>query len=663
MTVFAESCKSTGIACALSIALALWLPTAARGATGTGEDLLSLSIEDLMQIEVTSVSKRAQKLSEAPAAVTVLTSEDIRRSGMTTIPDLLRMVPGLHVASIDSSTWAITARGFNSQFANKLLVMIDGRTVYTPLFSGVFWDVQDLVLEDIDRIEVVRGPGGTMWGVNAVNGVINIITKRAEDTQGLLTSTLGGSLDRVSSSMRYGGKLGDQAYYRANLKYFDRGDFNNRAGVQAHDAWQVGRGGVRFDWNPTAVDSVTLLADYYRGNADETTLVLGQTNTDLSGGDVIARWAHEFSEGWGTLQLQTYYDRTERSDTLIREIRDTFDLEIHHRSSPLPGHDMVWGASYRFTADDIRSSAAVAFNPSDEMIHLASAFVQDEISLLGERLRLTLGSKVEYNQYTGFEVLPNARLLWTPHERHSVWAAVSRTVRAPSRAENDVSLLTPAPTLPVDFALLNGNNSFDSEDLLAYEIGYRAQPFDPVSIDIAAYYNDYKNLRSVEPTGVLVNFPALGLLTATLAADNQIDAKGYGVEVSSTWSVTDFFRLIGTYTLMELDIDTNTSLDPTAKGQENDTPNHQFTIRSLLDLPWNLQLDMGLFWVGDVSNQGVGKYARFDARIGWRPRPGLELSLAGQNLTDPSHDEFGPSFTRFPTSVPRSVYGKITWRY
>ena len=662
MTVFVKNFTRARAAFALSLCLALSLASVARGSSDDEADLLDLSFEDLMQIVVTSVSKRAQKLSEAPAAVTVLTSEDIRRSGMTTIPDLLRTVPGLHVASIDSNSWAITARGFNSQFANKLLVMIDGRTVYTPLFSGVFWDVQDLMLEDIERIEVVRGPGGTLWGVNAVNGVINILTKQAADTQGLLVSSLGGSLERTSTAARYGGELGGDAHYRAYVKYFNRGDFDNHGGVKAHDAWDVARGGVRFDWNPTGGDSLTFQGDYYNGNADEATLVLGRSNTDFSGGNVLARWVHSFSEA-SNLQVQLYYDRTERKDVLIRENRDTFDVEFQHRLSPLTGTDLLWGASYRLTSDDIRSSPVVGFDPSDETVHWASAFLQNEIAMFDERLRLTLGSKVEYNEYSGFEFLPNARLLWTPSERHSVWASFSRAVRSPSRAEVDISLLVPAPTLPVDFAQLNGDDSFDSERVLAYEVGYRAQLLDPLSVDIAAYYNDYKDLRSLEPTGLLIDFPSAGLLTATLSAANQLDAEGYGVEVSSSWSVTEFWRLTGGYTWMQIDIDASKSLDFTALGQEDDTPQHQFSVRSLLDLPWNLQLDTSVFWVDDVSNQFVGDYARLDMRLGWRPRPGLELSVVGQNLTENSHNEFGNSFTRFATSVPRSVYGKLTWWY
>jgi iron complex outermembrane recepter protein len=625
-------------------------------------DLLNLDIEDLMRIEVTTVSKRAQPLSAAPAAVTVITSEDIRRSGMTSVPELLRRVPGLHVAQIDSNTWAITARGFNSQFANKLLVMIDGRSVYTPLFSGVYWDVQDLLLEDVDRIEVVRGPGGTMWGANAVNGVINIITKEAAQTQGALVSALAGNADRVIAGARYGGAISERAHYRAYVKYLKRDDFDERAGVRAHDEWDVARGGLRFDWKPTDADHLTLQGDYYGGNSEETSLLQDQSQSDLGGGNAIASWSHVLSQD-SDVQLRLWYDRTERDGDLLGEDRDTFDLEFQHRFSPLARNDLLWGAGYRLTADEIDSSGTVGFDPEHRTVQLANVFVQDEISVIENLVSLTLGTKVEHNDYTHVEFLPNARALFTPSDRHSFWAAVSRAVRAPSRAENDVALLVPNGTTPPQFLQLNGDRGFDSENLLAFELGYRAIPFEKASIDVAAYYNVYDDLRSLEPRAPIVNFPGPGLVTVPLVAENRLDARGYGVEVSGAWSVAPFWRLEAGYTLMILDIDQDDSADPTARGQQKDTPVHQVHAGSLVDLPWNFELDTQVYWVDNVSNQDVHDYARLDARLGWHPLPQLELSLVGQNLGRKEHDEFGPSFTALPTSVPRSFYGKVTWRY
>ncbi len=657
MTEFQKTSKPRRVAVALALWLALWLPTQMAVARDADADLLSLSIEDLMDIEVTSASKRAQRLSEVPAAVTVLTSEDIRRSGMTHIADLLRMVPGLHVANIDSNTWAVTARGFNSQFANKLLVMIDGRSVYTPLFSGVYWDVQDVVLEDIDRIEVIRGPGGTVWGANAVNGVINIITKDASQTQGLLVTGGGGSIDQGNATARYGGAIGENIHYRWSVKYLNRGDFDNRDGLEAHDAWDAIRGSFRYDIKASERDHFTFQGDYYDGEVDQTTVgLLVQDENDISGGNVIARWERTLSEE-SNLQLQFYYDRTERSGDLLGEDRDTFDADFQYRLSPLPGHDLVWGVGYRMTHDEIDNSLFVSFSPEDRTTHLVSAFVQDEISLIDDTLSLTLGSKFENNDYTGLEYQPSVRVLWTPHQRHSAWASVSRAVRSPSRAENDITLLTLNPIPPPPFALFTGNDAFDSEDLLAFELGYRAQPLERVSIDVAAYYNDYQDLRSSE-----VGVP--NPLVLPLSGANKLDAQGYGLEISSTWDVTDFWRLIGGYTLMMLDVDrVDGSNDPTAGGQEKDTPEHQFQLRSRFDLPWNLEFDTTLFYVGKVPNQGVGDYARLDARLGWRPSSHIELSVVGQNLTKHRHDEFGTSFTKVPTAIPRSVYGQLTLRY
>lgn len=646
----------------LVLGLALAVPTQRAVAASDSPDLLSLSIEDLMEVEVTSVSKRGQPLSEAPAAVTVITSEDIRRSGMTTVPDLLRMVPGLHVANIDSSSWAITSRGFNGEFANKLLVMVDGRSVYTPLFSGTYWDVQDLVLEDIERIEVVRGPGGTLWGANAVNGVINIITKDSSQTQGALVSAGGGNVDQAAVAARYGGAWGENLHFRFDGKYFNRSDFDSAGPFAANDAWYLGQGGLRIDWEPTGRDHVTVQGRGYGGAADFTSTTLQPATSDLQGGHVIGRWNRVVNDAWD-LQLQTYYDRTERLSEFAGEDRDTFDIELQQRFRALGRHLLVMGAGYRLTHDDIKNTPLVSYAPDSRTIHLASAFVQDEISLIPEQLAVTLGSKFEYNTFTGFEYQPGARLLWRPHARHSAWGAVSRAVRSPSRAENDVSLLVPEPTAPVDFSQLLGSDQVESEKLLAYEIGYRTNPFSFLSVDVAAYYNQYNDLRSLEPGLPLINFPGPGLVTLPVMASNLVDATGYGVELATNWTLTEFWRISGGYTFMKIRIDDSGSNDITAEGQEGDTPEHQFQIRSLIELPWNVEFDTALFYVGKVANQGVDNYTRLDVRFGWRPRPAWELSLVGQNLNNGSHREYGPSFSRLPTSVPRSVHGKVTWRY
>ncbi len=520
----------------------LLLPLPAAADLETGEtDLGSLSIEDLMELEVTSVSKHAQPLSEAAAAVYVLTGEEIRRSGMTTIPEALRMVPGLAVARIDASRWSVTARGFSSQFANKLLVLIDGRSVYTPLFSGVFWDVQDVMMEDIDRIEVVRGPGGTLWGANAVNGVINIITKRADETQGLLTSAGMGSQEEGFGSVRYGMAVGEDIHIRSYVKYFKRDDFDSSSGGSANDRWDMVRGGFRMDWDVTPDDLVTFQGDYYDGETHSTLLSGAPDSDDLSGGNILTRWSHSFSEV-SDMSAQLYFDRTERKLSLIEDTLNTLDLEFQHRFQMSAIHDVVWGAGYRLSVDEIENTAAVGFSPEDRTDNLASAFVQNEFRFLEDSLHLILGSKFEYNEYTDFEFQPNLRVLWQPDTSQSVWGAVSRAVRTPSRADDGVSFFSTSP-VPGVFNTFSGNDDFESEDLLAFEIGYRAQPVERFSIDATAYFNLYDDLRSTEILGPPAPLPSppfpLGSVVVPLGLDNKVDAEAYGIEVSANWSVTD----------------------------------------------------------------------------------------------------------------------------
>ncbi len=636
-----------------------------RAEAGGAEDLTSMSLEELMQVEVTSVSKRPQRLSRAPAAVHVLTAEDIRRAGVNSIPEALRMVPGLHVAQIDASRWAITARGFNNQFANKLLVLIDGRSAYTPLFSGVFWDVQDVVLEDIERIEVIRGPGGTLWGANAVNGVINIITKRARDTQGILASAGGGSLEHGFGMARYGGALGEAAHWRAYGKGFDRDDLDRVGGGEAHDAWWSARGGLRLDWDATPSDAVTLQGDYYDGAADETLVGGVPSRQDFSGGNLLGRWTRELGEDHD-VSLQAYYDLTERGDLIVSEKRNALDVELRHHFRPLARNDVVWGAGYRATWDKIEGSQAVTIAPGSRTVQLVNGFIQDEITLLEETLWLTLGTKLEHNSYTGLEVQPNARALWAPHERHSLWAAVSRAIRTPSRIDNDAGALIPGPT-PTTFVLFQGDRDFDSENLLALEVGYRATPLDALALDLAGFYNHYTDLRTVEP-GAPFPIPCppapFGTCMAIPStADNNADADTWGVEASTTWRAASFWRLTLGYSFIHVDIDRDaTSLDATVGGIEGDVPDHQVSLLSRLDLPWGLKFDTSLYWVDDVTNQRVKDYFRLDQRLAWHPWEGLELSVSGQNLLERRHSEYGDSPTTVHSAVPRSVLGRVTWR-
>jgi iron complex outermembrane receptor protein len=633
--------RRIGIGAALAV---LWL--SALGASAQTEEtvppptkLKTLSLEELFEIEVTSVSKKSEKLSETAAAVHVVTDEDIRRSGAPSIPEALRDVPGVEVARVDSHQYAITARGFNSTTANKLLVLMDGRSVYTPLYAGVFWDAQDTLMEDIARIEVIRGPGATVWGANAVNGVINVINKSAEETQGLLTTGGGGTEERGFGGVRYGGRLGPNAYFRVYGKYFDRDDSVLPNGTDAHDRFRMGQGGFRMDWKPRTDQLLTLQGDIYDGSVEQPSA----GDTDLKGGNILGRWTRRFSEN-SDLQVQAYYDRTDRNIPLVfGEKLDTLDLDVRHRFSLARGHDVVWGFGYRYTNDHVDNSPALAFLPPHETRRLATAFVQDEVTLVENRLHLSLGSKFEHNDYTGFEFEPSARLAWTPSREQTVWAAISRAVRAPSRIDREFF----APAQPP--FLLAGGPNFQSEKVYAFEAGYKVQPAATLSASAATFYNVYKDLRSLE------SGPPL-----TIA--NGLEGESYGVELEANYQPAARWRLNAGYTFFQLNLRVRPgSTDTTQKRQEGDSPRNSAFLESRLDLPRNVELDATLRYVDSLSNQGVPHYVAFDARLGWHASKALELSIVGSNLSDPQHPEFGTPATR--REIQRRVYGKVVCRF
>ena len=571
-------------------------------------ELKKLSVEELADIDVTSVSKYPEKFSSAAAAVAVLTQDDIHRSGVTNIPDALRLVPGLDVARLDAHTWAISSRGFNDIFANKLLVLIDGRTVYTPLFSGVFWEVQDTLMEDIDRIEVVRGPGATLWGANAVNGVINIITKSARDTQGLLITAGGGTEDRGFTNVRYGVKVTEDAFLRVYAKYFDRDSSVLSNGNSAHDAWDMYRAGFRFDLEPTRENSFTLQGDIYAGHEDETYAVptfffpfAGRvaSTDDVSGGNLLGRWRHSFSPD-SELTAQAYYDRTNRDTPIFGEDRNTGDIDIQHRFAWGDTQKIIWGVGFRATHDDVKNTLNVSILPDNRTLTLYSAFVQDEISIVPERFRVTVGSKFEHNDFTGFEIQPSIRALWIPGHAQTIWASVSRAVRTPSVAENNI-FLNPAPPVPLPPGLITifGNGNFLTEELIAYEIGYRVQPINQLSVDLTAFYNDYDHLRSLEPTRPGPVSPSL--------VTNNLFGETYGTEISATAQVTNRWRLQGSYTYLEAQLHRRAgSRDARSEGVgEGSSPRHQFFLRSLLDLGWNMQFDSTLRYVDKLPGPNI----------------------------------------------------------
>ena len=616
------------------------------------EPVFQMSLEELLDLEITSISKKPQKWFKSPAAVFVITQEDIRRSGATSIPEVLRLAPGVHVARIDGNKWAISIRGFNGRFANKLLVLMDGRSVYTPLFAGVYWDVQNTLLEDIDRIEVIRGPGGTLWGANAVNGVINIITKNSKDTQGGLVTLGGGNEERVFGGARYGDKIGDNAYFRIYAKYFNRDDQADESGEDALDDWEVSRGGFRMDWELSTTNAITIQGDYYDGDAGRRrSNPVRPDRTYISGGNLLGRWNHIFSDT-SDMSLQIYYDRTERYNASIDENRDTLDVDFQSKFAPFLRHEIIWGFEYRYTEDDTDDPGPLSFTPKSRDDELFSAFIQDEIALITKRLYLTIGSKFEHNDYSGFEYQPSVRLSWTPNRQHTLWAAISRAVRTPSRIDHDQKVEIMIPGVG-PFTVVEGNPDYDSEELVAYELGYRINPTDRLYIDFATFYNDYDNLQTTEVDNM-----------GSATFENNMEADTYGIEVATHWDVTDFWRVAAGYSFLktQFDLDESSNAFATKNAMEKADPRHKASILSHVILPHNFEFDTALYYVDSVPISDIPSYFRLDARLGWRPTKALDMSIVLQNAFDDQHPEF-PEGTIENSEIQRSVFGKITWRF
>lgn len=677
MASYARKCATMGLLLLLLVPCPL---LAEPEETEDTKELHLLSIEELVNIEAYSASKKSTKVSNTAAAIYVITQEDIRRSGATSIPEILRMVPGVNVAKINGSQWAISARGFNGIFGDKLLVLMDGRSIYTPFFGGVFWDVQDTLLEDIERIEVIRGPGATLWGANATNGVINIITKSASDTQGALVYGGGGSYEQGFGGARYGDKIGktDGTDIRVYTKYFNRGPNELMDGQDAHDEWEQLRGGFRTDTELTEQDLLTVQGDAYYNESgwdlierslDGTTQGDPRTRRH-SGGNILARWTRELSET-SDLQIQTYYDRIDRDDYVLGQRRDLFDIEAQHRFSPFDGHDLIYGGGYRFYRDEIDNSFGVSVDPDSRKIDLYTAFVQDEITLIEEQLYLIAGVKLEDNAHSGFEVMPSARLLAIPDPNHTFWGAVSRAVRSPSRFNHDGrvlldSFIDPETGLTTVVAGL-GNRDYDGENVIAYELGYRTQVADWLSIDIALFYNDYDDLESFEPgePGLVTDSMGRPYIEVPLNIDNLLEGETYGPEVTLDVRPLQDWRLVCSYSYLKMNLSRKSgSMDEVFLAGEDQSPEHQLHIRSLLNLPYDLEFDAAFRYISDVDTFDVDSYEELDLRLGWHATKNLELAVVGQNLLDDSHVEYVSNLVDTErTGMVRGVYGKATWTY
>lgn len=645
---------------------------------------MDLSIAELTQIEVTSVSRRSQKLQDVASAVFVITQDDIRRSGATSIPEALRMAPGVQVDRVGTDKWAISIRGFNGRYANKLQVLIDGRSVYTPLFSGTFWEQQDTFMEDTERIEVIRGPAATVWGINSVNGVINVITKKAADTQGTLLTAGGGTFEQAFVGARYGGKINDDTPFRIFAKGFARNDMESTLGGSGNDQWHSARGGFRIDHN-RGIDHFTVQGDFFSNFIGNT--VLGQPRADSEravisdrgrseGGSIRFRWDRTISEQ-SSIMLQTYFDHVNRKlPSVGNYISESFDIDFQHRSPLLNRNDLTWGFNYRLYHTSLTDSDLIKLSPNNQINQIFSGFIRNETKLIPDRLVFSFGTRLDRNDFTGLEIQPNARLMWTPTSYNSVWASISRAVRTPSRLENDGQVVAgylsnfSVPNLPLTMAaqgIFNGNHAFKSEKLLAYELGYRHQLSPQASVDIAGFINDYSHLRDLSLGGFsfMSGIPPQVLLQ--LMGNNKASGLTYGAEISGDWKPTEKWRLQGNYSFLDMNISTNTDkrfFDPTSNGADKTNHRHQVSIRSNYDVSDKLQLNLWLRYIDGIPYYKIPGYVTMDAKLAFNPNKNLELFLVGQNLLQQNHQEATPDLIFSPSGlIPRGFYAGAQLRF
>ncbi|WFP49371.1 TonB-dependent receptor [Methylomonas sp. EFPC3] len=624
--------------------------------------LKTLSLQELTATTVSLAAKSQQTLQEAAAAAYVISNEEIRRSGMQSIPEILRKVPGLEVARVDANQWAITSRGFNGAFANKLLVMVDGRTVYDPFNSGVYWNEQDYPLEDIDRIEVIRGPGATMWGSNAVNGVINIVTRTAQESQGTLVSAGASHEEPGFGTLRYGGQLNPDLHYRVYGKYNHRDDFHFSDGSKASDNLDLGRAGFRSDWTPNAQETLTLQGDYFNGTMQQTLTGADAAMPDRmqkQGGNLLLRWQRTLANG-NRVQIRSYFDHATRQQMRLDHRRDTFDFDVQH-SFHWRSHATTWGAGYRFNSDQLTQKLALlTFDQARRDLHLFNLFAQDEWRPFGDAWRLIYGGKLEHNDFTGFELQPTARLLWSPDQQHSVWAAVSRAVRVPSRVEHDLNLLYNfAPGVTTN---IRGGDSFKSETALSYELGYRFFPNRSFNLDTTLFYCDYARLSTTEPQTPIIG---VGGVLIPYQIANMAQGETYGWETALNWRASEFWRLQGSYSLFGMAIHKDPqSLDSAAAIAEGNSPRQRFNLSAYINLPNQLEFDSHWYYTDRLAN-GVSAYHRLDLRLGWQPSLHLELAAGVQNLLDNRHLEFIPPQDNpvLSSEMERNYYLKATLRF
>lgn len=609
---------------------------------------------DITDLTVTSVAKRSQQLKDTAAAVYVITQDDLRRAGVYTIPEALRLVPGMQVARVSSNRWAVSARGFNNGLNNKLLVLIDGRAIYTPVFSGVYWDDQSTSINDIERIEVIRGPGASLYGANAVNGVINIITKSAEATQGNLVSAAATNKGNGLYEARHGGKIGKDAYYRVYGQYFD------------NKSWFRGRVGFRMDGKAQSNDSYTLQGDAYSGTQDNSVLTPTlispysqrvSSTDDSHGANILGRWNHKVSAD-SDVSVQAYLDNYSRNESTFNQNVSTADVQLQNSIRLDERNNFVWGTGVRLYYEDLAGSFTTSVSNRYSVHDIFNVFAQNEYALVPSTLFLTLGSKFEHNDFSGFEAQPSARLLWHPTDNQTVWGAVSRAVRTPSSIEEDVSLLAlVTPTSPLSESRIFGNAHQQSEELIAYELGHRIQVNKALSFDTALFYNDFDRLLTIGAAGASYA-GANGNTIIPYTLNNLGSGRVYGGEFATTWNIASDWKLSGSYSYLKMDLDVKPGAAASLQSTEDLAPRHQFALQSYYNISDTLHWDNMLYYVDNIKRP-VDSYVRYDTRIAWLVQPGVEVSLIGKNLFD-DHEEF-PATPQL--KVGESFVGQILWKF
>ncbi len=692
--------KRTGATRAASLiwVVAMCAAASVRAQTSPTTSLLDMSIEDLMSMELTSASRKKQSLGQTAAAVFVITRDDIRRTGAQSIPEALRLAPGLQVAQIDANKWAISSRGFSGRFANKLLVLMDGRTLYTPSFSGVIWDAQDTLLEDIERIEVIRGPGGTLWGSNAVNGVINIITRDSRETQGGVISATLGERSAASAHARFGGTAGDGVGYRTFAKYGSGAANQDLTDTATADDWRQFRVGLRVDWDAGTDQTVSVNSEAYKGASGDTLQLPALTppystrsnsEQNFSGAFVRTQWQRTWSPDSET-SAQFYFDATRRDTSIFGEDRDTLDLELQHRVPVGTRNDLIAGVAYRYDQFRIEQGAHLQVEPGSPTNRRLSAFLQDEITLL-PNVALTLGTKIEHNELSENDVdlLPNARLNWVANERDDFWAAVTSALRTPSYADRGATITGlgagailppggPQNPFPIPIQLqVTGSPATVSERLVAYEFGYRGHFNEQVSVDVSAFSNDYRRLRDNNPGGLYCDStgeaidplapPPACLATSTSVLYRFVFGSGQkvrtrGAELAMDWRAQDWLRITGTYTYLHAQL--RSAGMPFNQPVVGSDPEHQFSLRGELAVRKNLDLDVWIRHVGEQPALAIGEYWTADLHAAWRPRATLEASLTVQNLLGEARQEWVSELGDIvPTRIRSKMSASLRWSF